>query len=222
MSHNKVRAYLISTGAVLLIAAGAANSQTQAITQGSATVSGNQANPPSNSGAFTVGNGTWTIVGDVDLSFPFVSTGVGMTVFSWGGSGGPNSDMSMSYQPYPGGPVYDGTVNGVTSGMFSFDGSVPVTHAGTYTEPFTAQFEFVCSPCGAIPQIDVKAAGSGSFTSTWAYDPNVAPPFPYYLTGVATYTFQAPEPSTTALLLMSLAGLGLQAWVRTRRQQRAN
>ena len=221
MSHNKVRAYLISTGAVLLIAAGAANSQTEVITQGSATVSGNQANPPSNYGAFTVGNVTWTIQGDVDLFFPFVSD-QGGAPFQWGGSGGPNSDISMSYQPYPGGPVYDGMINGVPSGMFSFDGSVPVTHAGTYTEPFTAQFQFVCSPCGNTPQIFVAAAGSGSFTSTWAYDPNVAPPYPYYLTGIARYTFQAPEPSTTALLLISLAGFGLQAWARTRREQRAN
>jgi hypothetical protein len=202
MSHSKVRAYSISTGAVLLIAAGAANSETQVITQGSAVLD--------IGGAFTVGNGIWTIQGVVATG-PAVPppSPPGGTRFTWGAGG---SDIAMWYTPYPGGPKYPNLDHSFPSGFAMFDGFVPVTHAGTYTAPFTAQFEFVCSPCGS-GQIDVEAAGSGSFTSTWAYNPNGGPD-PYHLTGIATYTFQAPEPSTTALLLLGLAAVGFQVRAR--------
>jgi len=195
-----MRISIIPAVALLLLGASAANSQTPlVITQGSATFDGFSVD-------FDVGNGTWTMQGNTGEEDVLGSLPAGSILVFPGEYSG--FDTNISYTPYPGGPTYLNLVDGgFPAGEVALHSYVTVTHAGTYTTPFTGFIRFECGPCqpnGPPELVDYLATGHGFLTSTWAA---AGPPGYFYLSEPATYTF-VPEPGSLALLCLGLAGLG--------------
>jgi hypothetical protein len=104
---------------------------------------------------------------------------------------------------------------------------VDITGPGTYTGSFTFGMSFfgwpntdfglcISAPGGVCQHLLFKGQGT--------YVLNVTPGgvLPGTFQGEEILTFNAPEPSTTSLLLIAFALLGFQAWVRVRREQRVN
>lgn len=207
MSHSNVSVRSIITGAVLLLAAGAANSETRVITQGSAQGSFGFV-------GFGVGNGTWSLGGGGGVPGPQPSGFLDDPIsFSFGGGG---LDVSMSYTPYPGGPTFTGLDAGQNAGVVSFGGFVTVTHPGLNTGTFGAFIEFDCGPCGnGVDHITFDATGSGTFTAMWTVDPSSNS---VEMSGDATFKFAAPEPGTLALFLFGGVGLVFSRGAREKRR----
>jgi hypothetical protein len=104
---------------------------------------------------------------------------------------------------------------------------VDITGPGTYTGSFTFGMSFygwpntnfgycISAPGGVCQHLSFKGQGRYTlFVTPSSFVPGT-------FQGEEILTFNAPEPSTTSLLLIAFAVLGFQAWARVRREQRVN
>jgi hypothetical protein len=177
------------------------------------------------------GSGSWMLAGN-NLSAQGIFGGVGGGELPSNYFAPPNSPVPLgssvvgswvsdSIDGWGGQMVFNGVTYGLTSNntesvMRVSANDILVGHAGSYMEPFT----FTATFCGSLTvqatTCDATAdlIGSGTLNLVVGADPN-QPPGTLDIQSVSYRFAGVPEPTSIALLLTGIAGLGL-----TRRQTR--
>jgi len=136
------------------------------------------------------------------------------------------SVSSMIVQGVPWALPTEGPNPGVAEVGFA-TGNFFITGPGTYSGTFTFNGDFLGVPLSVLsanPGADCQQlmctalffTGGGSVSLDVVPAPNLPGSFEV---SEAAFTFETPEPSTTALLLLGFAALGFQAWSRMRHRR---
>jgi len=184
-------------------------------------------------GTFTVGGQGWTSSGKfgppadwLGFDTPFDTPLPGPWSFFWQDtSEGPPGNLSMSFTlggvPWtaPGADTEEGPGNFVAATDIS---TINITHPGIYHGLGSFEGHFVGVPASVGTCPPVGCTGWAFFSRGAVLVDVIDAGDVGLVVDKATWTFKAPEPSTTSLLLLALGALGFQGWARVRREQRVN
>jgi len=151
--------------------------------------------------------------------------GAGLLLIA-GDSGSGFFDMSLTVRGVPWDYPVGTTADGDAMAQF-FIPDLVLPHPGIFSFPFDFNSSFRGRPTSAAPPgvgcdviicTTLELSGGGTATLDVVPDPNF-----HGLLDItqASYTLKAPEPSTTALLLLGFAALGFQTLARMRREHGA-